>query len=196
MLKSLLKFTQVIVNKDECTVTAMINTKKLSEDSIVHCSKFPMRDKQVSYTVAKDIVENRPVFIGIAKLKDGDNSDLDTATKIARTKLERQLNKYCIQVAVKTAIDLYDYSKAFFRAALKCDNDAARCTGHIIDLQLPKDHPPVDIDTSESRSMSAKKFLQNSWDPYVDFIKAVEDDRANNRAHKHCLKQDKKSKAK
>lgn len=193
MVKKLFKYAETIIDDKKGVVTVIIDTKKLARSQIAACTVSTSKGEMSSILLGAYIDEKRPVFIGKAKLKDGDESNIELATRIARTKLERQIDKFALQIYVKLAINSYKESKAAFLAAVRYNKAANHCTAHIIDLQLPKDHGPVDIDTSESQSMTAKKLLnQHGWLNYTDFIELVEEDVDERRYRKSRLKEEKR----
>ena len=192
MVKKLFKYAETIIDDKKGVVTVIIDTKKLTRTQIAACTVTTAKEETSSILLGAYIYENRPVFVGKAKLKDGDESNIELATRIARTKLERQIDKFALQIYVKLAINSYKESKAAFLAAVRYNKAANHCTAHIIDLQLPKDHGPVDI-ASESQSMTAKKLLnQHGWLNYTDFIELVEDDVDERRYRKSRLKEEKR----
>ena len=192
MVKKLFMYAETITDEKKGVVTVIIDTRKLTRSQIVACGGKLTKDN-MSIFIAKCISDNRPVFVGKAQLKDGDESNIELATRIARTKLERQIDKFALQLCVKFAIAAYKKSKAAFLAAVRYSKAANHCTAHIIDLQLPENHEPVDIDTSVSQSMTAKKLLNEKygWLTYTDFIELVEEDAEERRYRKFRLKEEK-----
>lgn len=191
MVKKLFKYAETIIDKKKGVVTIIIDTRKLTQSQLIECAK--LTKDNVSILLAKYIDDNRPVFVGKAKLKDGDESNIVLATRIARTKLERQIDKFALQLYVKFAIAAYKKSKAAFLAAVRYNKAANHCTAHIIDLQLPENHEPVDIDVSVSQSMTAKKLLnEDGWLNYTDFVELVEEDADERRYRKSRLKEEKR----
>lgn len=190
MIKKLFKYVETITDEKKGVVTVIIDTRKRTQSQLIACAN--LKDK-MSILLAKCIDDNRPVFVGKAKLKDGDESNIELATRIARTKLERQIDKFALQLYVKFAIAAYKKSKAAFLAAVRYNKAANHCTAHIIDLQLPENHEPVDIDVSVSQSMTAKKLLnEDGWLNYTDFVELVEDDADERRYRKSRLKEEKR----
>lgn len=191
MVKKLFKYAETITDEKKGVVTVIIDTRKIPRSQLIACAK--LTKDNMSILLAKCIDDNRPVFVGKAKLKDGDESNVELATRIARTKLERQIDKFALQLYVKFAIAAYKKSKAAFLAAVRYNKAADHCTAHIIDLQLPENHEPVDIDTSVSQSMTAKKLLnEGCWLNYTDFVELVEEDADERRYRKSRLKEEKR----
>ena len=193
MVKKLFKYAETIIDKKKGVVTIIIDTRKLSHSQLIACTKLTKDNMSILLAIAKCIDDNKPVFVGKAKLKDGDESNIVLATRIARTKLERQIDKFALQLYVKFAIAAYKKSKAAFLAAVRYNKAANHCTAHIIDLQLPENHEPVDIDVSVSQSMTAKKLLnEDGWLNYTDFVELVEEDADERRYRKSRLKEEKR----
>ena len=181
MLKNLLRYAETVVDEDKGQVTAVLTTKKLTRTQILFC----VGKDDYSRAMAEYFILKRPSFVAKAKLKEGDTCDTNMAIKIANTKLERQFNKYMIQVLVESSRDLLTKVEGCFEQAYKLNKDVENCTFHIIGLQLPKDIGPVDIDISESRSATAKHLLSSPR--FVDFVRAIvgqRDDRIACRARR------------
>ena len=187
MLKRLLKYAETVVDEEKGQVTAVLTTKKLTRTQILFCVG---KDDDYSRAMAEYFILKRPSFVAKAKLKEGDTRDTDMAIKIAKTKLERQFNKYMIQVMVNSSRDLLAKVEGCFERAYKLNKDVETCTFHIIGLQLPKDIGPVDIDISGSRSATAKHLLSSPR--FVDFVRAIVGQRDDRIACKARRKKEKK----
>jgi hypothetical protein len=186
MLKKLLKYTEIKVDEQKGQVTAILNTRNITAKEIRFCTCSDGQSK----AMAEQLIRKKPIFVGKARLKPGDTKDTGMAVKIAKTKLERQFDKYMIQVLVGAAKDLLLMAEGCFKEACKISEDVDNCTFHIIDLQLPKDIGPVDIDISGSRSATAKKLLFNP--SFSRFVRAVEMQKEDKIAYKARCKENKK----
>ena len=73
-------------------------------------------------------------FVGVARLKEGDNTDVKTAMYIAETKMERSFYKYKLQ-SVKLGLKYIEDNKQNLENRIaEYDRNIKACTNHIIDL--------------------------------------------------------------
>lgn len=73
-------------------------------------------------------------FVGVARLKEGDNTDIKTAMYIAETKMERSFYKYQIQSVKLGLKDLEEHKRYAEKCIAEYNRNIEACTNHIIDL--------------------------------------------------------------
>lgn len=73
-------------------------------------------------------------FVGVARLKEGDNTDVKTAMYIAETKMERSFFKYQLQSRKLELKHLEDNKQYLENRIAEYDRNIKACTNHIIDL--------------------------------------------------------------
>ena len=73
-------------------------------------------------------------FVGVARLKEGDNTDVKTAMYIAETKMERSFYKYQLQ-SIKLELKCIEDNKQYLENRIaEYNRNIKACTNHIIDL--------------------------------------------------------------
>ena len=73
-------------------------------------------------------------FVGVARLKEGDNTDVKTAMYIAETKMERSFFKYQLQSRKLELKHIEDNKQYLENRIAEYDRNIKACTNHIIDL--------------------------------------------------------------
>lgn len=119
---------KVIVNEEKGTVTV-----KSIVYSKVYANNYPSKFTEFENMINR-YIGIKKTFVGVARLKDNDISNIEFAKKIAENKMERQFHKY-IANCVKEDISNIEQCMEYYKKELsKHTSKAERCNDRIVEL--------------------------------------------------------------
>ena len=116
---------KVIVNEEKGTVTV----KSVVYASKLYPSTFTEYDNMINRYIGF-----KKTFVGVARLKDNDISNIEFAKKIAENKMERQFHKYIANCVKKDISEIEQCMEYYKKELSKHTNKAERCNNRIVEL--------------------------------------------------------------
>lgn len=117
---------KVIVNEEKGTVTVK---SVIYANKRYHGTLFTEYDNMINRYIGFE-----KTFVGVARLKDNDISNIEFAKKIAENKMERQFHKYIANCVKKDISNIEQIMEYYKKELNKHTSKAERCNDRIVEL--------------------------------------------------------------
>lgn len=130
------KNMKVEMNQDKNCIT-VISTINIED---FYCTENYYDDKYINNDIRRFFLDNNThTFVGVARLKDDDEINIENAKNIAQSKMERQFYKFINKCLLEEKKTITEHMKYIDNQISKTKHNIKSISNHIMDIAYPKD---------------------------------------------------------